>query len=158
MGKLIPLILIVLGIGAGLGAGLALRPVVEIDEQAKEGAAPPSYVSLPEGSQVGLFEIPNHFMVPLIIDERIASVLLVSLALEIDDAQRKRVEASLPRLRDALLQVLFDHANSGGFSGSFTTNTTLGTLRSALLEAGQSAVGRDVVLRVLITDIMRSGA
>ena len=158
MGKLIPVMLIVLGIGAGLGAGLALRPVPEIEEQAEDDAAPPSYSALPEGSEIGVFEIPNHFMVPLIIDDQIASVLLVSLAIEIDDAQRTLVESSLPRLRDALLQVMFDHANSGGFSGVFTANTALGSLRSALLEAGQRVVGRDVVFKVLITDIMRSGA
>lgn len=158
MGKLIPVILILLGIGAGLGAGLVLRPVPELDLQTEDDLAPPPYPSLPEGSEIGVFEIPNHFMVPLIIEERISSVLLVSIALEIDDAQRELVQTSLPRLRDALLQVLFDHANSGGFSGSFTTNTSLGALRSALLEAGQKVVGRDVLLKVLITDIMRSGA
>lgn len=154
MRKLIPVILILLGIGGGLGAGLALRPVAEVDEQDPVEATLPAR---PMGVEIGVFEIPNQFMVPLIADDRIAKVLVLALALEIDDAQRDLVAANLPRLRDAMLQIMFDHANSGGFEGVFTANTALGTLRAALLEAGQKILGRDVVLGVLITDILRSG-
>lgn len=104
-----------------------------------------------------MVEIPNQFMVPLIVDDRIATVIVITLAMEIDEAQRAQVTTNLPRLRDAMLQIMFDHANSGGFEGVFTANSTLASLRSALLEAGQKILGRDVVLGVLITDIARSG-
>lgn len=158
MRKFIPIILILLGIGGGLGAGLALRPSPDIEEHADNDAALPERTALPAGIEIGVFEIPNQFMVPLIVEDRVASVLVLTLAMEIDEAQRTLVATNLPRLRDAMLQIMFDHANSGGFSGAFTTNTTLGTLRNALLEAGQHILGRDVVLKVLITDILRSGS
>ena len=155
MRKLIPVILILLGIGGGLGAGLVLRPVPEAEEVTGLAAHTPA---LPANMDIGVFEIPNQFMVPLIIEDRIASVLILTLALEIDEAQRATVSTDLPRLRDAMLQVMFDHANSGGFSGAFTANTTLAALRRALLEAGQKISGQDVIVKVLITDILRSGA
>jgi len=155
MRTLIPVILILFGIGAGLGAGLVLRPVAELEDQDISEAALPAR---PLGLEMGVFEIPNQFMVPLIVDDRIATILVLTLALEIDDAQREIVMANLPRLRDAMLQIMFDHANSGGFAGVFTANTALGSLRMALLESGQKILGREVVLGVLITDILRSGS
>lgn len=53
------------------------------------------------------------------------------------------------------LRVLFDHANAGGFRGTFTDGSTLVALRRALLEAARSAMGAEGVLDVLITDIVR---
>jgi hypothetical protein len=52
------------------------------------------------------------------------------------------------------LQVLFDHANSGGFDGAYTDAANLITLRTALLEAAKSVLN-DTVSDVLITDILR---
>jgi flagellar FliL protein len=50
--------------------------------------------------------------------------------------------------------VLFDHANSGGFNGSFTDGANLVLLRKALLEAAQRVIGPNV-LDALISDIAR---
>ena len=97
-------------------------------------------------------------MVPVIAETGIHSVMVIALALEIDEAFEARVAANVPRLRDALLQVMFDHSNTGGFDGTFTSQTSLGQLRRSLLEAGQKTLGRETVHRVLITEIMRSGA
>jgi hypothetical protein len=60
-----------------------------------------------------------------------------------------------PKIRDAFLTVLFDHANSGGFDGAFTSSGSMEILRRALREAGQKAVGEAVVSDVLITGIVR---
>lgn len=154
MRLLIPVILILLGVGGGLGAGLAVRPAPESEDEGISGAAPPA---LPADLEAGVYEIPSQFMVPLIVEDRIATVLVLTLALEIDEAQRDLVTTNLPRLRDAMLQIMFDHANSGGFEGVFTANTALGSLRNALLESGQKILGRDAVFGVLITDVLRRG-
>ena len=58
------------------------------------------------------------------------------------------------KLRDAFLQVMFDHANAGGFSGSFTDGSNLILLRAALLEMAVKTLG-DVISDVLINDIVR---
>ncbi len=156
MGKLIPVLLIVLGLGAGLGAGLMLRPAPMPEDKADSAPAPqPQQLA---ATEIGLFEFPNHFMVPLVTDDRITAMIVVQLALEIRNDSRALVVASAPRLRDRLLQVMFDHANTGGFRGAFTAHDTLGLLRRNLLEAAQHALGEGVVLGVLITDLLRTGA
>lgn len=154
MAKLIPILLILLGVAGGVGAGLWLRPAPEPSEAAAED------IPLVDPSQldVTLFEMKNQFMVPLLEGDRIVSVIVMSLTLEIAGAEENAVLRNEPRLRDRFLQVMFDHANTGGFDGMFTSNNNMTLLRQALLETGQSLLGRDVVTGVLITDILRSGA
>lgn len=155
MGKLIPIFLILLGLGIGTGAGLYLRPVPEPVTDTEEVVQAPL---LPEGDSLGTLEFANQFMVPLVVEGRISAVVVLKLALEIPESQRDLVVANIPRLRDGLLQVLFDHANSGGFDGMFTDHGKMGPLRRALLEAAQQMLGREAVMGVLITDILRTGA
>jgi hypothetical protein len=52
------------------------------------------------------------------------------------------------------LQVLFDHANAGGFQGSFTDGSNLVILRKALFESAAGILGEQVK-DVLISDIAR---
>ena len=59
-----------------------------------------------------------------------------------------------PRLRDAFLQVLFDHSNLGGFDGVFTSAANMRALRNALRTEAQRIIGPNVY-DVLITDIVR---
>ena len=59
-----------------------------------------------------------------------------------------------PKLRDSFLQVLFDHANIGGFDGAFTNANNLAVLRGALREVAQKDMG-DQVTDVLIVEIAR---
>ena len=57
-------------------------------------------------------------------------------------------------LRDQFLEVLFAHANMGGFRGSFTDVNNLDVLRRALLDSARAVLG-DTVTGVLITDLGR---
>ena len=151
MGKLLPILLALLGLGIGLGAGAMLRPAPEppaeaeaVAEHAKaEPANPPDYVKL-----------NNQFVVPLVEGGRVASMVVLSLSLEVTAGHTADIYAREPKLRDAFLQVLFDHANTGGFRGSFTDGSNLILLRQALKEKAVSVAG-DMVTDVLITDIAR---
>lgn len=154
MGKLIPLILLLAGLGAGIGAGLYLRPVPE-PEAAEDEIEPPE---LPSGETLVSYEFTNQFMVPLVAEGRIVGMIVMRLALELPESQLAQVEGNAARLRDGLLQVMFDHAGSGGFDGVFTDHVKLGPLRRALLESARMIVGQQAVTRVLITDILRKGA
>jgi hypothetical protein len=49
---------------------------------------------------------------------------------------------------------MFDHANAGGFMGTFTDGSNMILLREALGEVAQSILGPDVT-DVLIVDIVR---
>lgn len=157
MKKLIPLLLILIGAGAGLGAGLFLRPApvaegdadpATSDNADAENAAQDPEV-LPE-----FVKLTNPFVVPLVERNQIASLIVLSLSLEVAAGATEQVFAQEPKLRDELLQRLFDHANTGGFRGTFTDADNLVILRRALTEVAQSVLG-DMVKTVLITDIIR---
>ena len=150
MRKLLPILLAILGLGAGAGAGLTLRPAPDpameeeaAAEHAEEPEVPPEYVKL-----------NNQFVVPVVEDGRVAAMVILSLSLEVTAGSTEAIFQREPKLRDIFLQVLFDHANAGGFNGSFTDGTNLVILRRALLETATAEMG-DMVKDVLIIDIVR---
>jgi flagellar protein FliL len=167
---LFPLILGLFGLGAGIGAGLFLKPEDaakdhpdgepmdpaaadghEADEDpakgdeshAEEDGVGPEYVKL-----------NNQFVVPVVQEGRVAAMVVLSLSLEVETGSTEAVYQREPKLRDVFLQVLFDHANVGGFSGSFTDGSNLVVLRTSLKEAAALVLGT-TVRDVLITDIAR---
>lgn len=151
MGKILPILLIVIGIGAGAGAGIFLRP------DPSEPAAESHEESEAEEEQDPTLEyvkLNNQFVVPIVEQARVSSLVIMSLSLEVPVGATEQVYAIEPKLRDNLLQVLFDHANSGGFRGVFTASDNMTALRRALLEAARKVLGRDVS-DVLVSDILR---
>jgi len=149
--KLLPLVLVLVGLGAGAGAGLFLRPTPAHDAEATTDAVPePAHPdTLPE-----YVKLPNQFIVPVVEGGRITSMVILSLSLEVTQGSTDQAYQREPKLRDVFLQMLFDHANTGGFRGSFTDAANLVILRTNLLEAAKKVLG-DMVSDVLITDIVR---
>jgi len=145
--KLIPLIIILFGAAAGLGAGMVLRPVPDLKEEAEakheEPEVPPEYVKL-----------ANQFIIPVIEKGVITSMIVLSLSLEVEPGSTDKIYASEPKLRDVMLQVLFEHSNAGGFRGSFSDAANLVLLRMALQEVAVRVMP-DLVRDVLITEIVR---
>jgi len=70
------------------------------------------------------------------------------------DRHLVKLRRELRLRRDALLAVMFLHANSGGFDGQFTSSEAMNDLRGSLLEATRDVIGDDVY-SVLVTDILR---
>lgn len=168
MRKLLPLILGLIGLALGVGAGLALKPaaeekvVVNPCGPAADGATEQtSAASTPEGGDAGneqptkeYVKLNNQFIVPVVGEGSVQALVILSLSLEVKFGTSEKVYAVEPKLRDAFLQVLFDHANSGGFSGAYTNSNTMDVLRQALLETARQALGA-TVSDVLIVDIVR---
>ncbi len=164
MRKLLPVILALTGLAMGGSAGLLLRPTPE--EAAAnacgdaDGAAADSTAEAGHESAEG--EIPvkeyvklnNQFIVPVVEQGIVQSLVILSLSLEVPTGVSQDVYAVEPRLRDSFLQVLFDHANAGGFDGAFTGANNMEILRVALFEAAQKSLGPKVS-DVLIVDIVR---
>ncbi len=167
MKKLVlPVVLLLVGSGAGAATGLFLLPPAaeEVD---------PAAVACPEPAATGAedlhgalpepepFDTPsafvplnNQFIVPVVEGDDVAALVILSLSLEVPEGQDEAVLAAEPRLRNAFLQVLFDHANTGGFDGAFTASERMRSLRLALDAASHEALG-DLSRNVLIIDIVR---
>ena len=157
--KLLPILLAVLGLGLGLGAGMALRPAAppladvtgsteaapkaEGESHPESGAPAPEYVKM-----------TNQFVVPLIDGGKVSSMVILSLSIEVKAGQTADAYTKEPKLRDSFLQVMFDHANAGGFDGPFTDSANMIALRRALLEVARKTLGANAQ-DVLITDIVR---
>lgn len=156
MGKLLPLLLVLVGAGAGLGAGHMLRPlpVDAPEEEPGEVGAPAAQDEDASKDLPEFVKLSNQFIVPVVEKNRIASLVILSLSVEVVTGGTEQVFAQEPKLRDGMLQLLFDHANTGGFRGSFTDADNLVILRRGLTEVAQGVLG-DVVKNVLITDIIR---
>jgi len=131
IGKLIPIVIALIGLGAGVGAGIALRPaptemvamenpcgdVGHDDMKVAEGDEPEE----DDASEVHSYvKLNNQFVIPIVNEARVESLVVMSLSLEVDLDTNEDVYRVEPKLRDALLQTMFSHANAGGFSGPFT--------------------------------------
>lgn len=169
LSKILPILIALIGLGIGSGAGIFLRPVeAPTGDHTNEGSTPEenaAAVAAPaDGHEGGTENNPenapeyvkmsNQFVVPILEKGRVSAMVILAISLEVTHGNSDAVYAREPKIRDALLQVLFDHANAGGFKGSFTDGANMVLLRKALLEAVQTNVG-EIVTNVLISDIAR---
>lgn len=168
MKKLLPIILAVLGLGAGLGAGVFLSPTpepIEVVEECGPGedCTKPVKDMPPPASQASDYDpdevweyvnLPKQFVIPVIKKDRVRSLVVLSLSIEVPPGQKDAALSRTPKLRDGFLQVLFNHANSGGFDGAFTTGKSMSDLRSELLDVAVRLLG-DAVGAVLIEEIVK---
>lgn len=179
MKKLLPVLIALLGLGVGVGAGLALRPAPEeahaagcvAPQEAPEGEAAEAQAECApaeadplapdEGrdrkpaTELAYVPMSKPFVVPVFRDEKVVAMVVMSLSVETETEAAQVVEAVEPRLRDSFLKVMFRHANSGGFDGSFTTGRKIEDLKSALLGAARAVMPETPVEEVLITEIAR---
>ena len=160
MKRLLPVILAIVGLAAGLGAGIFLQPQDPAETSATamvaptdgDLAPPAAQDSAPEDTEV--LRLPNQFLVPLIGESGVRAMVVLGLALELRSDHRVDLQRHETRIRAVFLQLLFDHANLGGFDGLFTSGEQLQSLRRTLLEAARSEFG-EVVRDVLITELVR---
>jgi len=163
MGKILPILLALIGVGAGIGAGVMLKPepVVEADtatcgpETGGDHAETAYDVDehddeiLPE-----YVKMHNQFVIPVVKDGKMAALVVLSISIEVAPGGKEATFQREPKLRDAFNQVLFDHANAGGFEGVFTNSNNMTLLRDSLYEIARKVAG-PVVKDVLIAEIVR---
>ncbi|EBA13840.1 hypothetical protein [Roseobacter sp. CCS2] len=160
---LLPVILLLAGTGAGVGAGLFLTPEPVEDAAVDTHDCPTPDTTMDATAVTAAVEVTpereyaklnNQFIIPVIEDEKVAALVVMSLNLEVTVGSRTAVFAAEPKLRDRFLQVMFDHANNGGFSGNFTTGTKMRALRNELLRVAQDISGPRIT-DVLVIDLVR---
>jgi len=165
MKKLLPIVFLLIGSGAGVGAGIFLRPAPDqarpdqVNAESKEGDLEKPAKEQADAENIDraleYLKLSNQFVVPVVRDRVVTSLVVMSLSLEIPEGTKEAVFKKEPKVRDSFLQVMFDHANIGGFDGSFTDAQMLAELRHALREVAQRDLGEDAVQSVLITEIAR---
>lgn len=165
MAKLIPLLVLIFAALLGVGAGKFLQQEPEVpaeevagnsplevsDDQPKEQSPKPGET----GKAMDYVKLNNQFVIPIVNDERVASLVVMSLSVEVPEGKKEDVLRREPKLRDSFLQVMFNHANIGGFEGEFTAANKLNGLRNGLREIAQRDIGEDIVRDVLIVEIAR---
>ncbi len=162
---LIPLLMALVGAAGGGAVALFLTPKVE--ETAAPGpcgeVAPDAHdeVAADDGhggttSATGqeYARLNNQFIVPVVSGGRVSAMIVMSLSVEVATGNLEAVFAAEPKLRDVFLQAMFNHANMGGFDGTFTSSTAMRSLRQALRDAARAVMG-EVATDVLIVDIVR---
>ncbi len=171
MRKFAPVVFLLVGLAAGAGAGIALKPKggsngasesqaqtgKEKSDTNKSAASKAQDVGKKPKASPGDFEylkLSRPFVVPVVESERIAAMVMMSLSLEVVPGISDSFYSIEPKLRDRFLQVLFDHANTGGFDGNFTNSDNLAVLRKSLLNVARKEMGGDVT-KVLITSVNR---
>ncbi|TDL90566.1 flagellar basal body-associated FliL family protein [Meridianimarinicoccus aquatilis] len=173
MGKLIPLLIALTGLAGGLGTGFFMQSgdkdvthaeVTEGDVH-EDGHAGESPVCPPTDSAghalpptpdapADFVKLANQFVVPVVVENDVDAMVVVTLSLEVEQGAQQEIYNMEPKLRDAFLRVLFDHANMGGFKGNFLNHLGLETLRTALRETGKKTAG-PILYDVLIVDMVK---
>lgn len=137
--------------GAGDGGEVAAEDAAEAGNA---GTDPMPDRGRPPIDQLEFVRMTNQFVVPVLRQGEVRSLVVVSIGVEVRVGLRDLVFLREPKLRDAFLRVMFDHANAGGFDGTFTSGPQMESLRRNLWEAARPILGADV-FDVLITDIAR---
>lgn len=167
---LIPLVLALVGLVGGAAAGYFLKPAPHLEPAPcldEHGAAQPPEACASEEELAMLGEpteeadgltayvdMERQFIIPLVAEGRVDALMVMTLAIEVDSAAYEEVALKKPKLRDAMLKSLFDHAYSGGFNGDFTAEYVMRDLRRSLIAASRRVAG-EPVRNVLVTDIIK---
>ncbi|MEM7522255.1 MAG: flagellar basal body-associated FliL family protein [Pseudomonadota bacterium] len=178
---ILPVIFALLGATGGLFGGHMLKPPPEEDPSMTDGSDQASSEAMPDAemaeddptkgqTELAGYEKPQpvvskpentkfvklekQFVVPVIEGRRVASLMVLSLAVEVNEDAEEAVFSHEPKLRDELLRALFVHAQSGGFSGQFTKPHLMDDLKASLGVAARQVLG-DVSYEVLLTNIVR---
>lgn len=161
---LLPIIMLLMGLGAGAGAGLFMAPNPSetsasndhdphAEETAQSHATEPSDAAHADAED-GYYKFQQQFVVPVVKQGKMRRMVIMSLALVAPETLRPDLVKHEPKLRDALLRAMFDHATLGGFDGNFTENGPMAQLYERLLQASRAVVGT-TVSEVLILEIAR---
>ena len=136
---------VVLGLAAGVGAG-SYWYLAHATTAPVEAAAP--------GEPPAFIDLERKFVVPLVRDNRVRSLLVTDLRLEVRASGESRALALKPKIRDAFLDTLYAMAVAGAFDGDLYSNNVQDEMRARLLTAAREVL-QDDASAVLIAELLR---
>lgn len=136
----------VIGVLAGGGAGSYWYMA--------RAAAPPATAERAPSGPFAFVDLDRKFVVPLVRGNRVRSLVVLDLRLEVVQSAEDRARELKPRLRDALLDALFAMAVEGAFDGDLYSNNIQSEIRAKLLVAARKVL-QDDARAVLIGELLR---
>lgn len=165
MMKLLPVLLVVVGVLGGAGVGFVLKPEPEIDpEVAAKAAAEAAAKAEADAVKTKTtkaeadseyVELSRKLIVPITTQEGRRAFVALDLHLELAPGETPRAQAHEPKLRDAFLRTLIAFGSTGAFDQHAHTTKTLRELGRTLLKVSREVLGDDAVRNVLIGDLIK---
>lgn len=165
MKKILPILLIILGVVGGGAAGMFLKPAPEPPSEeeiaAKKAEEAKAKAAEEEGYGDGtpptnraFVKVGRQTIVPVLEEGETRALMLFELAVDVPAGSANIVHEMEPRLRDAFLRELFQMSYTGAFLTEFTDDRVIEELRRNLTRAARRYVGEEA-REVLILDVMR---
>jgi hypothetical protein len=163
--KIMPLLALIFGLAGGGAAAIFLAPPPDDQPMSQNEATTPDAQSetssddLQDGASDSfeIVKLPSQFVVPVIMDNRVRAMVILTVALEVEVGQGDRVRALEPKLRDEFLAELFSLAALDGFKDEMISRKTLELVKRALSVRSSEVLDLQNV-NVLVTDMARQDA
>jgi hypothetical protein len=160
MKKLLPLLSLILGLGGGVGAAIVLAPpdtTPASDESGKtetpsEDTAKSSDPVAAEDMEI--VKLPNQFVVPVMVNKRVIAMVILTVALQVEDGTGDDIRTLEPKIRDTFLEELFGLAALGVFEDEIVSRQSMSLVRTALTERTKTLLDQKGA-KVFITDMAR---
>jgi hypothetical protein len=107
-----------------------------------------------QGEAHAFIDMERKFVVPLVRGNRVRSLVVVDLRLEVRASGESRALALKPKVRDAFLDTLYALAVAGAFDGDLYSNNIQDEMRARLLQAARQVLQEDASA-VLIGELLR---
>ena len=107
-----------------------------------------------DGSSTGYIKFSRPFIVPVLNSSGRNFVIMMDINIEAPSSATQSAYEKEPKLRDVMLQTLFNLSNEGTFGENLLVENNMDDLREKLLEAAQSVIGEDAQ-NILILNISK---
>lgn len=175
MKQIVPSIVALLAISAGGGGAYFLKsgsspsPVPAAEHESDEHAAPKKEKKAKkekdshgksdkhgaaDSGEVTYYKFTREFVVPMIQDDRVQSLVILNLNLEVDTSISQELFSKEPVLRDNIMTTLVKLSSGGRTLNSITDVDNYETLRAMILTNLQNEIPNGIH-NVLILDMAR---
>ena len=161
LSKILPILITLIAVGgAGFAAlqikGAPQRPDKEEhhDDDHGEGGGVHKVDGHEEKDTNGYFDFQRNFIIPIIGENRVDALVLLTVSVELDAAKIDEVRTREPRIRDAFMKTLLTLSHEGVLSQDITDPDVYTIIQERLLKTAKDVVDEDVE-SILLVDFAR---